>query len=179
MQTPSVRYYKDNVPFTSHYSFYSFVFVFACVFALLLLLLLFFFLVSTIPHPSHVALPCYQHFMIYLDIIFNLFCCLRTYPHQELLSVCLMNWPATFDCFCLARTKLDNLYHCVRTHCVGLTLLLYYPTFLLRKKDQDNRICFAREILFICVAKARVMIDVSNLSENGLPQRHALPRRNL
>ena len=27
---------------------------------------------------------------------------------------------------------------------------------------------------YICVAKARVMIDVSTLSENGLPQRHAV-----
>ena len=44
-----------------------------------------------------------------------------------------MNLPATFGCFCLARTKLDN-YHCVRTHCVGLTLLNCYPTFLLRKE---------------------------------------------
>ena len=29
-------------------------------------------------------------------------------------------------------------------------------------------------IFFICVAKARVMIDVSTLSENGLSQRHAV-----
>ena len=31
-----------------------------------------------------------------------------------------------------------------------------------------------REKIIICVAKVRVMIDVSTLSENGLPQRHAV-----
>ena len=64
---------------------------------------------------------------------------------RSFLSVCLMNWPATFGCFCLARTKLDN-YHCVRTHCVGLTLLNCYPTFLLRKKELEQ----ARQPYLFC-----------------------------
>ena len=86
-----------------------------------------------------------------------------------------MNWPATFGSFCLARTKLDN-YHCVRTH-VGLTLLNCYPAFLLRKKEleqarQPYLFCGRKEN--ICVAKARVRIAVSTLSENGLPQRQAV-----
>ena len=87
-----------------------------------------------------------------------------------------MNWPATFGCFCLARTKLDN-YHCVRTHCVGLTLLNCYPTFLLRKKELEQArqpYLFCARKKTICVAKAYVMIDVSTLSENDLPQRHAV-----
>ena len=89
---------------------------------------------------------------------------IRANPHWELLRVCLMNWPVTFGCFYLARTKLDN-YHCVRTHCVGLTLLNCYPTFLLRKKEleqarQPYLFCARKKI--ICVAKARVMIDVFN-----------------
>ena len=47
------------------------------------------------------------------------------------LSVCLMNWLATFVLFfCPARTKLGN-FHSVHTHCIGLTLLNCYPTFLL------------------------------------------------
>ena len=75
-----------------------------------------------------------------------------------------MNWPATFGCFYLARTKLDH-YHCVRTQCVGLTLLNCYPTFLLRKKELEQ----ARQPYLFCV-----MVDVSTLSENGLPQRHAV-----
>ena len=84
-----------------------------------------------------------------------------------------MNWPAT----CLARTKLDN-YYCVRTHCVGLTLLNCYPTFLLRKKELEQArqpyLFCTRKKQYICVAKPRVMIDVSTLSENGLPQRHVV-----
>ena len=101
---------------------------------------------------------------------------------EELLSVCLMNWPAISGCFqYLARTKLDN-YHCVRTHCVGLTLLNCGGAIkTVRKCYNKPLIIIIRQLyLFcarekiICVAKARVMIDVSTLSENGLPQRHAV-----
>ena len=65
------------------------------------------------------------------------------------LSVCLVNWPAIL----VVSVSQGRNYHCVRTHFVGLTLLRSW-------NKQDNRICFARENFFICVAKACVMIDV-------------------
>ena len=53
-----------------------------------------------------------------------------------------------------------------------------YPTFLLKKKELEQArqpyLFCARNKIILCVAKARVMIDVSTLSENGLPQRHAV-----
>ena len=86
-------------------------------------------------------------------------------------------WPATFACFCLARTKLDN-YYCVPTPCVGLTLLNCYPTFFTEKEgpraSKTTVSVLRAKNKIICVAKARVMIDVSTLSESGLPQRHAV-----
>ena len=76
---------------------------------------------------------------------------------------------ATFGCLCLARTKLDN-YHCVRTHCVGLTLLNCYPTFLVRKKELEQ----ARQSYLFCVAICFVVLYALRKSENGLPQRYAV-----
>ena len=85
-----------------------------------------------------------------------------------------MNCPATLGCFCLSRTKLDN-YYCVQTHCVGLTLLTCYPTFLLKKKELEQ----ARQLYLFCARKKNYMRNSSHdwcltLSENGLPQRHAV-----
>ena len=73
----------------------------------------------------------------------------------------LENWPATLGCFCLSRTKLDN-YHWVRTHCVGLTLLTCYPTFLLRKKELEQArqpyLFWVRKTI-ICVRKLVSCLD--------------------
>ena len=72
----------------------------------------------------------------------------RANPHYEILSVCLrIGWPLLVVFVSQGSAKLDN-YHCVRTNCVGLTLLNCYPTFLLRKKELEQArqlYLFARE----------------------------------
>ena len=79
-----------------------------------------------------------------------------------------MNWPTSFACFSLARTKLINY------QCVGLTLLNCFPTFLLRKKEPEQAkqpyLFYARENKNYMLCKARSMINISTWSENGLPQ---------
>ena len=95
---------------------------------------------------------------------------LRVNPH-ELLSVCLMNWPPRLVVFVSQGRHL--ITDCVRTHCVVLTLLNCYSTFLLREgagASKTTASVLRAKNVFKCVAKARVMIDVSTLSENGLPQ---------
>ena len=91
-----------------------------------------------------------------------------------------MNWPATFGCFCfcfcLARTKLDN-YHCVCTHCVGLTLLNCYPAFLLRKNALEQ----ARQPYLFCARNTRCDCSCHDWCFNFIRERPALEvrRRNL
>ena len=76
---------------------------------------------------------------------------LRVNPHRELFSVCLMNWPPRLVVFVSQGRHL--ITDCVRTHCVGLTLLNCYSTFLLRKKELEQ----ARQPYLFCARKNNYM----------------------
>ena len=87
-----------------------------------------------------------------------------------------MNCPATLGCFCLSRTKLDN-YYCVQTQLRWIDVAYLLPDITEKEGAAASKTTVSvlrakKKTKIIC--ETRLMIDASTLSENGLPQRHAV-----